>query len=237
MTTRSAYRERRSRVLPATVWESASTGGESVILPDGCMDIIWDGAHFIVAGPDTMPYRYRSEGPRRMTAVRFDPGIAPSLLRTGADELRETRLGLEDVWPLGTVRGWGAAMRDSADPVQTLEALAAAACNREPPPGWVAPAAGLLGAGLPVSQVASRVGFSTRQLQRCSVRHFGYGPKMLQRILRVRAATEAVGVGAALSDAAAAHGYADYAHFHRESHALLGRSPSTFAPRRNVTPA
>src|ERR1700751_704573 len=35
----------------ACVWTSVARGGR--ILPDGCADIVWDGAELVVAGPAT----------------------------------------------------------------------------------------------------------------------------------------------------------------------------------------
>ena len=46
-------RERPSRVPGATVWWRTADGSDSWILPDGCMDLIWDKSTLFVAGPDT----------------------------------------------------------------------------------------------------------------------------------------------------------------------------------------
>ncbi len=50
------------------------------VVPDGCMDIIWNGASLQVAGPDTGPVFPRLPPGARLVAVRFRPGAAPALL-------------------------------------------------------------------------------------------------------------------------------------------------------------
>lgn len=232
------YRERRSRLLPATVWTSRFRGGESVILPDGCMDVIWNGEGFLVAGPDTAPNVYRASGPHRLTAVRFDPGLAPSLLGVRADELRDGRPYLDDLWPRARVRGWREALLRSTDPAVVLEALVAEGLDDHgKAPEWIGPSVSLLRSGASVERTAQAIGMSARQFQRRSVERFGYGAKLLQRILRVRDATEAIRSGRELNDAANDHGFADYAHLQRESRALLGRSPVSFRPIRPSQPS
>lgn len=223
------YHEWRSNLLPATVWRADSPGGESVILPDGCMDIIWDGDGFMVAGPDTAPHVYRSRSRRALSAVRFDPGVAPSVLGVRADELRDDRPLLDQVWSRRRVRSWREAMLRASDPAAVLEALAAQdLATRDRTPEWVRPAVSMLCSGASVEHTARTVGLSARQFQRRSAERFGYGPKLLQRILRVNDAMSAIRHGRGLSAAATDEGFADYAHLQRESRALLGRSPVTF---------
>ncbi len=49
----SAYRERTSAVAGVTVWTRVADGSSSWILPDGCIDVLWNGRELTVAGPDT----------------------------------------------------------------------------------------------------------------------------------------------------------------------------------------
>src|SRR5437762_8863266 len=66
---------------------SGGAGSPEPVLPDGCMDIIWDGERLFVAGPDTVPNPTAAEGPF-VVGVRFHPGIGPRFLGVPADELR-----------------------------------------------------------------------------------------------------------------------------------------------------
>ena len=59
------------------------------ILPDGCMDLIWDGTRLLVAGPDTRA-RLHATGPDvSCTALRFSRGVGPGLLGVAAHEARD----------------------------------------------------------------------------------------------------------------------------------------------------
>jgi AraC-like DNA-binding protein len=79
-----------------------------------------------------------------------------------------------------------------------------------------------LSAGATVGAVADEVGWSSRTLHRQSMAVYGYGPATLRRILRFRRAVALLRGGAAPADVAAAAGYADQPHLHREARALAG---------------
>jgi AraC-like DNA-binding protein len=86
--------------------------------------------------------------------------------------------------------------------------------------------AALIGDGRTVAEVAAQVGFSERQLNRRSLASFGYGPKVLARVLRLQRALGSARGGMSLVQAALAAGYADQAHFAHEVRALTGQSAS-----------
>jgi hypothetical protein len=87
MPERTLYAERRSLLLPGTVWRRSAAAGTARIRPDGCMDLIWDGERLFVAGPDTATATVTIDRPSELVAVRFDPGIAPLILGCPAHEL------------------------------------------------------------------------------------------------------------------------------------------------------
>src|SRR5258708_7179898 len=68
------------------------------VLPDGCMDIIWDGARLFVAGPDTAPNWPATRGPFAV-GVRFRPGMGPLFLGVPAPSLRDQRIDVELLGP------------------------------------------------------------------------------------------------------------------------------------------
>ena len=76
-----------------------------------------------------------------------------------------------------------------------------------------------------ISVVAHELGVSERTLRRHAERTVGYGPKMLDRVLRFRRAIRLIRGGWPLARTASAAGYADQAHFSREIHQLVGMSP------------
>ena len=65
---------RRRRVGTHRRWPGAH-------LPDGCTDLIWTGEDLIVADPDTTAH-LDAVGTERLVAVRFPPGVGPSVFRT-----------------------------------------------------------------------------------------------------------------------------------------------------------
>ncbi len=62
------------------------------VLPDGCVDLIWDGARLFVAGPDTGPVPLTREPGAFFAGVRFRPGAAPAFLGVPAAALVDLRV-------------------------------------------------------------------------------------------------------------------------------------------------
>ncbi|TCO46959.1 helix-turn-helix protein [Kribbella antiqua] len=85
--------------------------------------------------------------------------------------------------------------------------------------------AAMLEDGAGVLSLASSVGLSERQLHRRCLDAFGYGPKMLDRVLHLNVALDHARTGLALAEVAARFGYADQAHFTRDVKALTGLPP------------
>ncbi|MDQ6658253.1 MAG: helix-turn-helix domain-containing protein [Actinomycetota bacterium] len=231
MAAAAQYSHRRSTVLPATVWRRVAGPGQSLIYPDGCMDLIWTGERLLLAGPDGATVRYAPGRPSTLTAIRFHPGIAPIVLGQPADQFLDARLDLADVWPAERVGRWLDALHTTRHPGVVLEKLAVQRLSgSEGMPGWLAPTVGMLAAGVPIGQVADRIGASRRQLQRRSQWHFGYGAKTLQRILRVDGAANLLRAGYDLSEVAYRAGFADYSHMFRDFRDVTGEQPAAFRP-------
>ena len=79
-----------------------------------------------------------------------------------------------------------------------------------------------------MAELARQAGLSERQLHRRCVPAFGYGPKTLDRILRLQRflALGRAEPGAGLARLAADAGYADQAHLGRDCRALAGATPA-----------
>ncbi|WP_435823673.1 helix-turn-helix domain-containing protein, partial [Micromonospora haikouensis] len=69
-------------------------------------------------------------------------------------------------------------------------------------------------------------GLTPRALHRRCQALFGYGPKTLARILRMRRALALARAGTPLAEVAAASGYADQAHLSRDVRDLAGVAPA-----------
>ncbi|MEW1685233.1 helix-turn-helix domain-containing protein [Streptomyces sp. T12] len=226
------YRERASRLPGAVVWTSTPSGdgGSGRVLPDGCMDLLWHDGRLLVAGPDTRAHPVG--GPSAWAGVRFRPGTAPTLLGVPAHELRDSRVDLADLWPTADVRRASARVHAADRPERGLEEvalrLAAEAAPPDPVLGGLVTA---LAAGRPVAAAADELGLSARQLHRRSLTAFGYGPKTLARILRLRRALALARAGVPFAETAARAGYADQPHLSREVRSLTG------VPLRELVPA
>ncbi|MFZ3473665.1 helix-turn-helix domain-containing protein [Streptomyces sp. 4.24] len=223
------YEEQRSRTIAgAVLWRSAGPGG--VVLPDGCMDLLWVDGRLLVAGPDTAAHPAGEVRGSGFAGIRLAPGEAPALLGVPARVLRDRRVELADLWPAAEVRRLTGRVASYGDPRAGLEELAglrAAACG--PPDPLVREVAARLRAGQGVAAVAQAVGIGERQLHRRSLDAFGYGPRTLGRILRLRRALALTRGGLPPAQAAQAAGYADQAHYTREARALAGTTPGRHA--------
>ncbi|MFE7270281.1 helix-turn-helix domain-containing protein [Streptomyces sp. NPDC057623] len=217
------YAEWASRLAGAVVWTNDPSGsGVGPVLPDGCMDLLWNDGRLLVAGPDTRAY-VASGDTSAWAGVRFYPGTAPGYLGVPAHELRDLRVDLVDLWPAAEVRRLRGRIEAAADPVTALEevALERAAGARAPDP-VLRQVVAALAAGRPVAGTADELGLGARKLHRRCLTAFGYGPKTLARILRLQRALALARGGTAFADTAAQAGYADQAHLARDVKELAG---------------
>ncbi|MGA5897295.1 helix-turn-helix domain-containing protein [Streptomyces venetus] len=217
------YVERASRLAGAVVWTNApERDGAGRVLPDGCMDLLWHEGRLLVAGPDTHAHLTDGEG-GAWSGLRFYPGTAPALLGVPAHELRDRRVELADLWPASEVRRLAARVNAAPDPASGLEDLALRqAAGADPPDPVLRQVVTALGQGRPVGATADELGLGARQLHRRSLTAFGYGPKTLARILRLRRALALARDGMPFAATAARCGYADQAHLARDVRELAG---------------
>jgi AraC-like DNA-binding protein len=209
------------------------------VLPDGCADVVWiEGERLEVAGPATQPVMVRIPPGAAALGVRFGRGAAGAALGLAARELRNQNVALEALW--------------GRDATELAERLAGAATDRRPallagavarrlrdappPDSLVARAASLLARGLPVAETSREVALGDRHLRRRFHEAVGYGPKTLQRVLRLRrflALAEAA-TAPDLARAAAEAGYADQPHLTRECADLTGLPPAALLAARRA---
>jgi AraC-like DNA-binding protein len=212
------YEEWTSPLPHVIAWHSVTPVGAAPkrILPDGCLDLIWHDGTVFVAGPDTIAQVEPPTSGSRHAALRFGAGTGPGVLGVPASELVDQRVPLEALWPAAAVR----AVAEADDPIA---ALTAAATRRwQGPDPTMVTLAGAARAGKSAGAVAQRCGLSPRQLQRKSNTAFGYGPKTLQRIMRLQRAVALARAGQPFAAVSADAGYADQAHLAREVRAMAG---------------
>ncbi|WP_043685496.1 helix-turn-helix transcriptional regulator [Streptomyces xylophagus] len=220
------YVERASRLPGAVVWsrtvEDPAAGPVQPVLPDGCMDLLWNEGRLLVAGPDTRAY-VPEGAPSRWAGIRFFPGTAPTFLGVPAHELRDRRVDLADLWPAAGVRHLTARIDAAPDPVTALEETALERAADAPPPDpLLRHLVAALDTGRPVAATADELGLGARQLHRRSLAAFGYGPKTLARVLRLQRALVLARDGVPFAETAARSGYADQAHLARDVKELAG---------------
>ncbi|MEU8383660.1 AraC family transcriptional regulator [Streptosporangium sp. NPDC048865] len=222
------------------VWSREATSAMTqLVVPDGCVDLIWGPGGAQVAGPDTGPKPVRLAPGDRYTGVRFGPGAAGELFGVPLDSLRDLRVPLSDLGsfaelselePLATPPGpeasTGPAGAWAPDPLsEAVRRALAVQLRAAPGPDPAAHAiAEALRAGRSVREVAWDLGFGERQLLRRSLRAFGYGPKVLQRVVRFQRALWLARRGVTAAEVAVVSGYADQAHMANEVRRLAGVS-------------
>jgi AraC-like DNA-binding protein len=222
----------------ACLWEQQGTAGEQLIVPDGCIDLIWLAeSDLVIAGPDTRPRTVHLPAGRWSSGLRLRPGAAGAFLGRPASELLNCQASAEDVFGSNAVRLAGRLATVPA--LERLRLLAGLARTRQviPDPVVVAAASRLATPGARVSVVAADLGISERQLHRRTLSAVGYAPKVLARVIRLRRLTRTA--GPTMVDRALAAGYASQAHMSDEVRALTGLTASQYLVRfvEDATPA
>ena len=211
--------------------------GPSAIIPDGCADVmVYDDAPPHVAGPDaTTRWTTLHEG-TVITGIRLRPGAVRMILGCDARAIVNGGALLSDLAP-------GAARLHlrllTADRLSQRHALLEDWVRRALAPAAsgdraVIAACRLIAADprIPLGTIARQFTWTARTMHRQFRAACGYGPKHLQRIMRIQAAIRAAHDAAPvrLADVAAAAGYADQAHMSRDFRDITG-----FSPREHLT--
>jgi AraC-like DNA-binding protein len=219
-----AYAERPAAGLDATTWWSSTADGDVLVLPDGCIDVLWIDGELVVAGPDRRARRHHGRPGAEVGGVRLHPGVAPALLGVSAQELVDRTVPLDQLWRSGPARRAIDAVGCAAPGAERAAAVEALLRGLEPVEldpraAWVADR---LRAGASVAAVADELGWGERRLQRAALRWYGYGAKHLARVLRLQRALAGARTGTTLAAVAADAGYADQPHLARDVRDLTG---------------
>lgn len=221
------YVERRSaHEVFACTWSRTLTAEAPAthVVPDACVDVMWhrETGRVFVAGPDTHAHR-STMSLGQLVGVRFRPGRAPAGLGVPSHALRDDRVDLDLLWPGWRVRRLVGELQTTQSVLDAEQVLAAEVASDLTEWDPAAPQLlELVARGERVASVADVLGWSERQLHRRSLAAFGYGPKVLQRVVRFDRAIKMARRGAGLASVAHETGYADQAHLAREVKALAG---------------
>ncbi|MET7466866.1 helix-turn-helix transcriptional regulator [Nonomuraea sp. NPDC005501] len=207
-------------------WSHVSEArGTQLVVPDGCVDLIWGPGGLFVAGPDTGPMPAPMRPGDRYAGIRFRPGATGEVFGVPVHWLRDERVTLAslDAPAWRPVLSPDSPQNALADRLRLMRAAVTARIRETAPADPAAPAlVAALRSGSSVREAARELGFSERQLHRRSVAGFGYPPKTLQRVVRFQHALRLARSGVALAEVAAASGYADQAHLSHDVKRLSG---------------
>jgi len=233
------------RSVASCTWQHTSTtAARSRVVPDACVDIVWDGTRLSVAGPDTKPVVVQMRAGTQLLGLRFVPGAAGTLLGVPASAVRDARVPLRELWG-DSARLLEERLHAAPDAHAGRAQLQAAVQERMQVSAAIDPMASAVRDALrpkpnaelslvpSVAQLSAAIGVSERQLLRRCDAAFGYGPKMLARILRFQAFVHALREPGhlGLADLAIALGYTDQAHLAHETAELAGQTPSEMRAR------
>ncbi|WP_424185510.1 helix-turn-helix domain-containing protein [Actinokineospora sp. G85] len=227
-----SYVERRpfrdSGAGVACVWARFGDTAPTRVLPDACADVIWhrETGELWLAGPDTTA-RLSSPSPGTLVAIRY-PSLRPAL-GIPASELVDARVPLSDLHPRAG---------ELAD--RLAETTTTAAAQRVLTSALPAPAdplatelRHLATTTGDVRAMADRLNRSPRQLRRDCHAAFGYGPRMLHRVLRFSTAVVQARAGKPFAAIAADLGYSDQPHLSKDVREFAGIPLSSLAGRGN----
>ena len=220
------------RRLVTTVWthDLPSSATAVRVLPDAAIDIVVGGGRVRVAGPDTGAVIERFAAGGSVVGFQLRPGAVSALLGVPASALRDERVDLEDLWGAD-----GRALAEAAGEAATAGEVAAVVEQRLADRAATAPDGDPLAEALierlagrrPAGALADELGLGERQLRRRAGAAFGYGPKVLARVLRFASMVDRLREAPTvpLAELAVEAGYADQAHLTHEARALSGLSP------------
>jgi AraC-like DNA-binding protein len=222
--------------LVACTWEQATARShEQLIVPDGCVDLIWAGERLSIAGPDTRARVVALAPGSRPVGLRLRPGTAGAVFGLPASELCDIAPDAADVLGRDVAGALLEELASGRDPHAVLLRALELRGVREVDPLVRTALLALARPRARVGSVAAELGVSARQLQRRVGDAVGYGPKMLQRVLRFRRLQALP--PAPLVELALDAGYADQAHMTAEVTQLAGLSPVRFLKDRTPTAA
>ena len=234
-----ALRQHFSSVWFHTVPRTAA--GRSVIVPDGCADIVWCNDTVRFGGPDRQVILEPVPPGTCVVGLQFRPGAAHHWLRTPISEVLGSRSPLETFWGVEARRlsDWVGEAESPDEIARRIETGLIRQLGTLPSADMVAQT--LFRAVLDrrdysvsvTEQLTQGFGLSERTLRRRFYEAFGFGPKMLDRILRFQRFLAMVRQmkSRPMAELASAVGYADQAHLAREARVLAGMTPTEMCER------
>lgn len=232
------------------VREARRTPAFHRVLPDGCMDVLFDfvgsgSERALVIGTMTRPLSVCRTGPIDFLGARFRPGGLRAILALDAAEMTDAQADLRNFWPQRDDDTWHrlgeATPADRPELLREMLAARLKSVNQIDP--FIRHSVARIEAArgeLRIGELQKSTGLSSRQLERKFASHVGISPKMFARVARFKAAAAAATKSKRMDWATLAcdFGFADQPHLAREFKALSGLTPWEYLEespfRRNV---
>ncbi len=216
-------------------WFFENTGGTSCempILPDCCMDIIYDLSNdtIVVWGVMTTAQMVKIEPHHKFFGIRFVPGALPGLIDVPAMTLRDYNMPLQKI--NARIFEKIVSLRNLNSPVDV-----SCACN-----AFFAKHVKYLGTTMKlfsyanaddiyrysVKDLSEKMDMSVRHTERLFARHIGLTPKHFLKIRRFQNVHHRLqNTHAALATISAQCGYADQSHMNKEYKQLTSATPTS----------
>ena len=200
------------------------------------------GPGTVLCGPRTRPFRVKTDQSLRLLGVRFTPGGATPFFDLMASELRDTQIPLDALW--------GAQATDLEEQLrrahsveaqfrlleQALLAHAVRPLERRPEVAFALQTFMTIPHAHAIAQVADEVALSHARFIQVFREEVGLTPKQFCQVRRFLAALRGTQKGQRVHWAqfAAACGYADQAHLHRDFRRFAGVSPCVYVRDRHA---
>ena len=221
--------------LVACVWRGVPGWRRRIrLLPDGCVDVVWDGTTVTVAPATARAVRVQLEPTGTTIGVRLLPYAAVTILGRPVPHLTAPT-PLCDLWPQGAADRLTEMLRSSspdsaiAQLTRTVNGCAGNPGHR-PDPLVTAFIHRLAEPGTTIEATARSIGASDRTMRRRVRDDTALTPKALHEILRFRRALTTMPTSG-LARAAVDAGYYDQAHLNRQVRKLTGTTPAALVGR------
>lgn len=238
----AAYREiqpgaRLGRYVECYWSQSHDEARDYVVLPDGCVDILFtrigeQPMGLATVGLMTSPLKAASAAGQSFFGVRFRPGMASAFI-PGAELLTDETRPLEDVAGSGVARQLLDQLTESNNGEDMARVMDGWLRPQDPPDIGERVLWQLESTADSLDQTIAQSGLSGRHFRRLCLERAGVSPKYLSRILRFRRAVQKMSAMRGLgqpgwADFAVACGYYDQAHLIREFQEFAGCTPGRF---------
>jgi AraC-like DNA-binding protein len=214
------------------------------VLPDNCIDILWqDRAPLgFVAGMMSRPHRVEVAAPVLTVAVRFLPGAARAFFGLPLQALQDGHPALSELWPRDEAEALAAALWERELPVgQRLAVIERALLGRlrvheaDRADRLARTAVGLIeraGGAVRIEALADTLGVSRQHLALQFRERVGLNAKTFAMVCRFRRASAALRAEPGAIDwagLAGECGYYDQSHLIHEFQQFAGETPQAFA--------